>query len=461
MKKKLFSRYGLLYLISVVLMVIAFNTNCFRASNSTVFNRGLSPNGDGYFYGKLALSEQEGLFKNITTVAQMDRPRQLTVEERVLFRLSFLSYFSQQAYLEKIPVKSYKYYYSKTALHSFFYNLWNTVFSPEPEAYISFLKFQKSLLFAIVLGLMVLWLSVEINFKVGILTSVLMLFSPILVHYAGSLWFAPFTFFLHFLLAVFWLRKDFLGEMTFGRKHYALLTAVFVFHMLFHSFEWITAMGFMYVIPFIYYGLRKANIAATIRRTAMATVTYFIAVAIGMFFLMLQITFAKQVTFGEAAEFVISRYTTRTSGYDSEKIKKNVNVDTKLEAMNVPYRDVFKKFFNEPAFVVHRYDEPLIGFTYRGYIWAFLFTSMLLIFFILAKRNKTDTWKIIATIIVTWISILAPFSWFYIFKPHAYLHSHLCHFMWYLPFIFIGMMGIVILIDELSLKNRIPGDYNP
>jgi len=39
---------------------------------------------------------------------------------------------------------------------------------------------------------------------------------------------------------------------------------------------------------------------------------------------------------------------------------------------------------------------------------------------------------------MTWVSILAPLSWFIIFKGHAYAHTHMDHIVWYMPFMLLG-----------------------
>jgi hypothetical protein len=39
---------------------------------------------------------------------------------------------------------------------------------------------------------------------------------------------------------------------------------------------------------------------------------------------------------------------------------------------------------------------------------------------------------------MTWFSLLAPLSWFIVFKAHAYIHLNLDYFVWQAPFTILG-----------------------
>jgi hypothetical protein len=46
----------------------------------------------------------------------------------------------------------------------------------------------------------------------------------------------------------------------------------------------------------------------------------------------------------------------------------------------------------------------------------------------------------------TWVSILAPLSWFIIFKAHSYIHTHMNYIVWQMPFVLFGsaLCGVVL-----------------
>ena len=151
MKKSL-----LLVSISTILLMLGQNLNVYKSAPKIRFDKGLLANGDGFFIGKMAVSEQEGLFKNIGAIAQVLPGKELTDEEALIHRRSFFTSFSRDAYINKTKIQEVSYYYSKTAIHCFFYNLGNYIFKPDPKTYLNFLILQKTFLFSLVLSLVIL-----------------------------------------------------------------------------------------------------------------------------------------------------------------------------------------------------------------------------------------------------------------------------------------------------------------
>jgi hypothetical protein len=75
---------------------------------------------------------------------------------------------------------------------------------------------------------------------------------------------------------------------------------------------------------------------------------------------------------------------------------------------------------------------------------------MSIFLFFLRKRLGSEREKqcSIALIIATWFSILAPLSWFVIFKAHSYIHTHMNYIVWQMPFTLLGfaVCGLVVKI---------------
>jgi hypothetical protein len=67
----------------------------------------------------------------------------------------------------------------------------------------------------------------------------------------------------------------------------------------------------------------------------------------------------------------------------------------------------------------------------------------------------------LALVGATWFSILAPLSWFVIFKAHAYVHPHMDYIAWHMPFVLfgaavLGLAGKVVAADLWRLIGRDP-----
>ena len=71
-----------------------------------------------------------------------------------------------------------------------------------------------------------------------------------------------------------------------------------------------------------------------------------------------------------------------------------------------------------------------------GYLIVLFMVMSVLLFLrskrVMANRREQD----IALIWTTWFSILAPLSWFVIFKAHSFIHTHMSFLLWQMPFTF-------------------------
>jgi hypothetical protein len=47
-----------------------------------------------------------------------------------------------------------------------------------------------------------------------------------------------------------------------------------------------------------------------------------------------------------------------------------------------------------------------------------------------------------------WFSLLAPLSWFVIFKAHSYIHTHMNFIVWQMPFTFFGFAACGLLVER-------------
>jgi hypothetical protein len=62
---------------------------------------------------------------------------------------------------------------------------------------------------------------------------------------------------------------------------------------------------------------------------------------------------------------------------------------------------------------------------------------------------------------MTWFSLLAPLSWFVIFKGHSFIHTHMNAITWHMPFMFLGfaLVGYVATLSIQILKVKISDRY--
>ena len=89
-------------------------------------------------------------------------------------------------------------------------------------------------------------------------------------------------------------------------------------------------------------------------------------------------------------------------------------------------------------------------FKIRYYYLIIIFLVMSILLFICSKKMTVERQKRYNALIwTTWFSILAPLSWFVIFKAHSYVHTHMNFLLWQMPFTLFGFAIIGTAVPTL------------
>ena len=81
-------------------------------------------------------------------------------------------------------------------------------------------------------------------------------------------------------------------------------------------------------------------------------------------------------------------------------------------------------------------SDFLLKVRYAYLIVLFIIMSALL--FLRSRKMMTKQRQNIALIWTTWFSVLAPLSWYVIFKSHSFIHTHMSFLLWQMPFTLFG-----------------------
>ncbi|MYB01531.1 hypothetical protein F4X90_17930 [Candidatus Poribacteria bacterium] len=89
----------------------------------------------------------------------------------------------------------------------------------------------------------------------------------------------------------------------------------------------------------------------------------------------------------------------------------------------------------------------------RYYYLIVLFIAMSAL---LWRGNAERRHHYIALIWATWFSMLAPLSWFVIFKAHSYIHTHMSFLLWQMPFMLFGfaVLGSTVIAWTKGTKQK-------
>ena len=432
--------------------------NLFQVAPQKIFQRGLTPLGDGQFVGKLGYSRQFGITdENMFFIGQVKTDKKVTEEsvpkEEYLEHRSQPWRYSYKSYIDGDKIERYNEYKTKIQFTAYLYSALDKVLKPNPESFIRFTQVMNAFLFSIVLSLLVLWAYRFSGMLTAIIVLGMMVFSPMITLMSQTLYFALYTWFLPFLGAAIILHREYTGKTKLRFKHYLILSFLMFYHVLSHCFEFIPCMGIMAVIPFILYGLMSGEYFKWFKRLSFVTIAYIFGMVMGIFILFTQIA-RHEGSLSNAFEYVTKRYAVRTGDLDGHN--KKINVKPKLQAaFDATYGEILKLHYDKEAMSVY-VGKYKVFVTFKRVI---LFTLLLnIIALLIAFKYDMMKAKTLALSAATWFSVLAPLSWFIPFKPHSFLHHHFTPMVWYTPFIILcGVLigfSIQMMIKIYRLKFR-------
>ena len=254
--------------------------------------------------------------------------------------------------------------------------------------------------------------------------------------YAKSIWWVPWAFYIPFLLILY----SFYMEDNSCKK----LSFLFIFLLSFsgmlikiflNGFEFISSTIVMAAIPLFYYNIKsKWGLRKLIYRLITFGGGVALSCIISIILLSFQFVLAGE-TFSDGIYHIYNSLLRRTyiaisPGYQ--------------ESVSDPVYNVVAHYITTPR----KINFPGIGIGYnismKHILLVFLAVTLLWLFFIRRLRINGDCIKINALTATLWISILAPLSWFVLFKAHSSIHKLQDPIVWFMPFMFygIGLLGI-------------------
>jgi hypothetical protein len=122
---------------------------------------------------------------------------------------------------------------------------------------------------------------------------------------------------------------------------------------------------------------------------------------------------------------------------------------------------IFRRYFGGaavefPDFMTNSLPPYLVQVYFAEYVFVVLVLTVLFYYpanLIKLPEKKMKHFRDLA--LVTWISILAPFSWYVIFKGHAWSHYPLDYITWFMPFCLFGLAMTGALLSHLAKKSGI------
>ena len=145
-------------------------------------------------------------------------------------------------------------------------------------------------------------------------------------------------------------------------------------------------------------------------------------------------------SFREGLDYILWSFGKRVHGlaqYDYEPVYER--------SIHSNQWDVLMAYLNDHAFHVQHWFNSQIW----KHVSIITFTFCILLFVLMSffsltakaiQKNEAFYRRQKALVVTLWVSLLAPLSWFIIFKGHSAIHTHMNPIVWYMPFLLFGFV---------------------
>ena len=485
MASKLLNSYGLFGIISVVLLYMGFSLNSYGAADfirhydiSYTFMNDPKTFPEFHFsgifltfdrwsestvLGRLAKSRRDGLLSSGGFVGRFygnspDLPAGVDAR-RFEHAYQYKIYLDESMDSNSDNFYPYKSHFGGQAL---VLSVLDRVIGGDNSFKLAFYYHFMSAMSAIMISLIIFWFAKES----GLFTGWLLIISYCLFCYptlfAKSLWWALWAFYIPFVFFLYMLRREELVLKQFSNANlFAIGFFAMMIKMFFNGFEFICTVGFMTLVPLVYYALKNRwNYRLFLIRAVSSIFGISVAVLTSCLLLCMQFTLVDE-KFGDGVAHLHDCFLRRT-GIGNTVTATEVELEQRGQTN---LSSILKYYVSAPVVV----DLNSLGIkpTISTGPLLILFNSVaVLLFFVevVCKRNTTCH-SIKALIVSQWFSIIPPLSWFLLFKQHSFIHKPQDPIVWYMPYMFFGiaLCGVSlrriigVVRGKLIIRNKASG----
>lgn len=409
-----------------IILTFSFKNNIFNTAGS--YFDYFQYDSESLVVGRLMLSERDGVMAHAGFLGKV---KPVPPNEDPFW-------YQYESYCKKTDFKDYEAYYSQPGMQGFFYGIFCKITGVTGESSLTFFYWLISLFTALIFTLFLIWVQVRWRLAIAVFTFITILFSQWIIYFGHNLFWVLGIFYLPFVASLWFLQC---AESRIKRPllmTFVLLFSTMLLKCLFTGFEYITTTSIMSVVPWIFFGIvYKWNLKSFLSRFFSVSAGIISAIIITLLWLATQLSFIKG-SLSEGFKYILYSLNTRTYSVN------NVSIDSSFqESLDSNLFDVLATYWNGTAFdLSHWFDNPFMQsmskISFGTCIILFLVISFIVIKSDSIKTYPTFRRQQIALIITLWVSLLAPLSWFVIFKGHSSVHTHMNHIVWHMPFMLLG-----------------------
>ncbi|MCY3743200.1 MAG: hypothetical protein OXH00_19455 [Candidatus Poribacteria bacterium] len=419
-----------IWTISIGLLFFGFFSNTWRVADQNWFATHQKDT-EAHIMGRMVKSRQDGIFSagglnGWGTAKSTDAEWIPSTELGPQYT----------AYLYKLSFEKFSTYNSQPAGQGMIFSLLDRLIPLSPERKLKLFYVLTALLSAIALTVPIGWFYEEFGGWVAPFVIGSAVLSQWLTVFGKNLWWSLWAFYLPMIVVMYFLKRY---RETLDRQLIRFGIVIFIavsIKCFINGYEYITTTLVMMMVPFVYYViLDKWSGRQCVKWTLAAGLGSGVAIFLSFIMLCFQIGAAKD-GFMDGVEHIVWSFGKRTYGEAEDfppVYAASLNAGTLsvvITYMNGVFFDLNNYFSQANSFV----SNFLLKVRYYYLIVLFIAMSALLLWRSQADRRP----HYIALICTTWFSILAPLSWFIIFKAHSYIHIHMSFLLWQMPFTLFG-----------------------
>ena len=360
------------------------------------------------------------------------------------------------AYLNGLTFDKYSPYMSQPGGQGILFSLLDRLLPLSPHVKLWTFYVLTALLSAIALTAIVGWFYEAFGGWVAIGVAGSAVLSQWLTVFGKNLWWSLWAFYLPMLVVLYFLKrhKD-PANRQFIRFGILICIAVFI-KCFINGFEYITTTLVMMLAPFVYYAiLNKWSRHRCLKLTFATVIGSGVAVFFGLTLLCIQIGAVKG-GFADGVGHVLYSFGKRTYG-DAENFPPVYAAS--LEAGTI---GVVLTYMNGVFFDLNNYLSQTNTFV-ANYLFKIRYSYVIVLFSVMSlllsiRSTATQRRQHIALIWTAGFSILAPLSWYIIFKAHSFIHTHMSFLLWQMPFTLFGFAvcgsAVIACLKTKTLKSE-------
>ena len=440
-KKLIFS------MVSVFLLFFDFYSNTWRVAEPNWFQNNLRDS-ESLVIGRMVKSRQDGIFSaggltgfGFPCSTPWGYPGNL-------FEYQYKSYIEGNSFGSYVP------YYSQIGGQGIVFSFLDKVIPLASQSKLSLFHMFTSLLTATTLTLIALWFYLEFSLLVAVFVLIPMVVSQWLVVFGQNLWWCLWSFYVPMVTVMYFLRYDRTLTKSPAIRFICLIFFGVLAKVFFTGYEYLTTTLIMMMVPLVfYYVLDQRGRRWLSRYTLLAIFASGLAIVLSMVVLCFQVAAIKGSLLN-GVHYIIHSLKKRTYA-------KTPIWHREYSASLTSLTQMLWIYLKGPFFDLPNYFNVQNPFLIKAFLKV-RYPYLILIFWVaswLLRRKRTwadsgiDGRRSKALVVSTWFSILAPLSWFLIFKQHSAIHTHMNLIVWQMPFTIFGfaLCGLAVNVFLPSL----------